>query len=228
MAYFNYYCWKKIPKKKYISIFNGVRFVLYYHRERFLIFRSSLYYWAHYDFFNNTSSGERVPNTPCDEVFPSWKYPKGTLRSPYNTLVYKKQGSANQDITCLYRFITDKRLYARIVLTVELINFKVRINWFWHQMYMFFFYIFFLLLFDEFETPGKPRLVNSTHLIFFRIIPTTPHAPNAGKNDWTNSWFGSLRITRRCFTHREPLVSVKIIPDIQIQASKLSFRREKI
>ncbi|KAK6623803.1 hypothetical protein RUM44_010659 [Polyplax serrata] len=85
---------------------------------------SSLYYWAHYDFFNNTSSGERVPNTACDEVFPSWKYPKGTLRSPYNTLVYKKQGSANQDITCLYRFITDKRLYARIVLTIESINFK--------------------------------------------------------------------------------------------------------
>lgn len=89
------------------------------------IFRSSLYYWAHYDFFNNTHLGEPIPNTICDEIFTSWRAQKGSLRSPLNTLVYK-QTSATQDVHCLYRFVTDKRLFARIILTVQAINFKVR------------------------------------------------------------------------------------------------------
>lgn len=66
-----------------------------------------------------------MENTVCDEVFTSWKSPKGRLRSPHNTLVYKRQESPTEDITCLYRFITDKRLFARIILTIESINFKV-------------------------------------------------------------------------------------------------------
>lgn len=86
---------------------------------------SSLYYWAHYDFFNDTKLGEPVPGTPCDEVFTSWKTRRGRLRSPLNTLVYK-QATATEDVHCLYRFVTDKRLFARVILTINDINFKVR------------------------------------------------------------------------------------------------------
>lgn len=87
-------------------------------------FRSSLYYWAHYDFFNNTKLGEAVPGKKCDEVFASWKQTKGWLRSPLNTLIYKQQHT-NEDVTCLYRFVTDKRLFARVILTITCVNFKV-------------------------------------------------------------------------------------------------------
>ncbi|KAG5871697.1 hypothetical protein JTB14_005059 [Gonioctena quinquepunctata] len=85
---------------------------------------SSLYYWAHYDFFNNSKLGETVPETMCDEVFASWKQIKGWLRSPLNTLIYK-QSQNNDDITCLYRFVTDRRLFARIILTITNVYFKV-------------------------------------------------------------------------------------------------------
>lgn len=88
--------------------------------------RSSLYYWAHYDFFNNTKLGEPVPGKQCDEVFASWRTTKGWLRSPLNTLVYK-QAPAGEDVQCLYRFVTDKRLYARVIVTVFNIHFKVNL-----------------------------------------------------------------------------------------------------
>ncbi|XP_050308010.1 uncharacterized protein LOC126744504 isoform X2 [Anthonomus grandis grandis] len=84
---------------------------------------SSLYYWAHYDFFNNTKLGEAVPGKKCDEVFASWKQKKGWLRSPMNTLVYKQQHS-NEDVNCLYRFVSDKRLFARVIVTITCVNFK--------------------------------------------------------------------------------------------------------
>lgn len=84
---------------------------------------SSLYYWAHYDFFNNTKHGDPVPGTMCDEVFPAWKYTKGRLRSPQNTLIYKR--GAGSDIRCQYKFMPDKRLFARIVVEVTNVSFKV-------------------------------------------------------------------------------------------------------
>ncbi|XP_061712903.1 uncharacterized protein LOC133521832 [Cydia pomonella] len=84
---------------------------------------SSLYYWAHYDFFNNTRFGEPVQGTACDEVIASWKQRAGRLRSPLNTLVYK-QAPPGEDVHCLYRFVTDKRIYARVILTILSINFK--------------------------------------------------------------------------------------------------------
>ncbi|KAG5325618.1 TLL1 protein, partial [Pseudoatta argentina] len=85
---------------------------------------SSLYYWAHYDFFNATRFGEPTPGTECDEVFASWKTRSGRLRSPLNTLVYKRSGDPPADLSCTYSFITDKRLYARVILVIESINFK--------------------------------------------------------------------------------------------------------
>lgn len=85
--------------------------------------RSSLYYWAHYDFFNNTSIGERIPHTACDETFTSWRSRRGNLRSPLNTLIYKHTPT-NEDVSCLYRFITDKRLYTRVIVTIQGIFFK--------------------------------------------------------------------------------------------------------
>lgn len=85
---------------------------------------SSLYYWAHYDFFNATRFGTPVPGTECDETFTSWKERSGKLRSPLNTLVYKRPGDPPTDLSCTYSFITDKRLYARVILIVESVNFK--------------------------------------------------------------------------------------------------------
>lgn len=85
---------------------------------------SSLYYWAHYDFFNATKFGEPVPNTECDETFAAWKFQSGRLRSPLNTLVFKRPGEPPLDLTCTYSFITDKRLFARVILTVESVTFK--------------------------------------------------------------------------------------------------------
>jgi hypothetical protein len=86
--------------------------------------RSSLYYWAHYDFFNNSRYGERVADSVCDEVFSSWRSPSGWFRSPLNTLVYKRS-DPTEDVRCLYRFVTDKRLFARVILTIDTISFKV-------------------------------------------------------------------------------------------------------
>lgn len=84
---------------------------------------SSLYYWAHYDFFNNTRLGEPVPGKSCDEVYASWRQTRGWLRSPLNTLVYK-QTQSSEDVQCMYRFVTDKRLFARVILTVNGLRFK--------------------------------------------------------------------------------------------------------
>lgn len=84
---------------------------------------SSLYYWAHYDFFNNTKLGAAVPNTLCDEVFYAWDHPAGSLRSPLNTLIYKRI-SQTSDVRCQYKFVTDKRLFARVVIEMISINFK--------------------------------------------------------------------------------------------------------
>uniref|UniRef100_A0A1B6LN30 CUB domain-containing protein n=1 Tax=Graphocephala atropunctata TaxID=36148 RepID=A0A1B6LN30_9HEMI len=81
---------------------------------------SSLYYWAHYDFFNNTRYGRPLPDTVCDEQFAAWVKPSGYLRSPVNTLVYKR----TTDLRCRYQFVTDRRLFARVVLTITALNFK--------------------------------------------------------------------------------------------------------
>lgn len=83
---------------------------------------SSLYYWAHYDFFNNTKFGDPVSNTLCDEVFYAWKHPHGRIRSPLNSLIYKRV--AGSDLRCQYKFVTDKRLYSRVVMEVTSVTFK--------------------------------------------------------------------------------------------------------
>lgn len=85
---------------------------------------SSLYYWAHYDFFNATRFGEHVLNTECDEIFASWKTQSGKLRSPLNTLLYKRIGDPPNDLSCTYSFLTDNRLYARVILIIDTIGFK--------------------------------------------------------------------------------------------------------
>ncbi|XP_017875544.1 uncharacterized protein LOC108622278 [Ceratina calcarata] len=85
---------------------------------------SSLYYWAHYDFFNATRFGEPVIGTECDETFASWREHAGRFRSPLNSLVYKRPGNPPADLSCTYTFITDKRLYARVILIVDSVSFK--------------------------------------------------------------------------------------------------------
>uniref|UniRef100_A0A1B0FBH5 CUB domain-containing protein n=1 Tax=Glossina morsitans morsitans TaxID=37546 RepID=A0A1B0FBH5_GLOMM len=83
---------------------------------------SSLYYWAHYDFFNNTRFGDPVANTLCDEVMYAWKHPGGKIRSPMNSLIFKRTGGS--DVRCQYKFITDRRLYARALIEVSAVMFK--------------------------------------------------------------------------------------------------------
>ncbi|XP_073812099.1 uncharacterized protein [Musca autumnalis] len=83
---------------------------------------SSLYFWAHYDFFNNTRFGDPVPNTLCDEVMYAWKHPGGKIRSPMNSLIFKRTGGS--DVRCQYKFVTDRRLYARAVIEVSSVMFK--------------------------------------------------------------------------------------------------------
>lgn len=85
---------------------------------------SSLYYWAHYDFFNATRFGEPVQNTECDEIFASWKSQSGKLRSPLNTLLYKRVGDPPADLACTYTFLTDPRLYARVIVKLKSVTFK--------------------------------------------------------------------------------------------------------
>ncbi|KAG5667749.1 hypothetical protein PVAND_015719 [Polypedilum vanderplanki] len=84
---------------------------------------SSLYYWGHYDFFNNTKFGAALENTLCDEIFYAWEHPKGILRSPLNTLIYK-QIAPNSDIRCQYKFVNDKRAFSRVVIEMISIAFK--------------------------------------------------------------------------------------------------------
>lgn len=83
---------------------------------------SSLYYWAHYDFFNNTKYGEPVPNTLCDEVMYPWKSFSGNITSPVNTLVYKR--TIDSELRCQYRFAIDKRIFSRVLIDVTAIAFK--------------------------------------------------------------------------------------------------------
>lgn len=84
---------------------------------------SSLYYWAHYDYFNNTKFGDAVQNTLCDEIFYAWKHPHGNIRSPLNTMIFKRTAAAS-DVRCQYKFVTDKRLFARVVIEVTAVTFK--------------------------------------------------------------------------------------------------------
>lgn len=42
-----------------------------------------------------------------------------------NTLVYKRAEVNSNAVKCRYKFVTDKRIYARIIITISNINFKV-------------------------------------------------------------------------------------------------------
>ncbi|VVC86579.1 unnamed protein product, partial [Leptidea sinapis] len=75
------------------------------------------------DLFVEFVSSPAVSGTACDEVIASWKQRAGRLRSPLNTLVYK-QAPPGEDVHCLYRLVTDKRIYARVILTILSVNFK--------------------------------------------------------------------------------------------------------
>ncbi|KAK3880591.1 hypothetical protein Pcinc_014912 [Petrolisthes cinctipes] len=81
---------------------------------------SSLYYWAQYDFFNNTHYGKPVEDTVCDEVFESFVRPEGKFGSPLNTLLYKTE----ENVVCRYHFKAPRYQYRRILLTINSTNFK--------------------------------------------------------------------------------------------------------
>ncbi|RXG58476.1 hypothetical protein Avbf_16806, partial [Armadillidium vulgare] len=81
---------------------------------------SSLYYWAQYDFFNNTHYGKPVEDTLCDELFESYVRPEGKFGSPLNTLLYK----TDEDVECKYHFKAPRYQYRRILVTINNTEFK--------------------------------------------------------------------------------------------------------
>ena len=82
---------------------------------------SSLYYWANYDFFNNTHYGKPIEDTLCDELFESYVRPEGKFGSPLNSLVYK----STENIRCRYHFKAPRYQYRRILVTINSTNFKL-------------------------------------------------------------------------------------------------------
>ncbi|XP_018027741.1 cubilin isoform X1 [Hyalella azteca] len=81
---------------------------------------SSLYYWAQYDFFNNTHYGRPVEDSVCDELFESYVRPEGRFGSPLNTLIYK----TDEDVRCRYSFKAPRYQYRRILVTINDTHFK--------------------------------------------------------------------------------------------------------
>ena len=81
---------------------------------------SSLYYWAQYDFFNNTHYGRPVEDTICDELFESYVHSEGRFGSPLNTLIYK----TDEDLQCKYSFKAPRYQYRRILVTINDTHFK--------------------------------------------------------------------------------------------------------
>lgn len=110
------------PMEKIDFVSTGRSLYIRFHSKTGSYSGSSLYYWAHYDFFNNTKFGEPIINTICDEVFYAWKHSRGNIRSPMNTLIYKRNSGI--DLRCQYKFITDKRLFARVLIEVTAVTFK--------------------------------------------------------------------------------------------------------
>ena len=65
---------------------------------------SSLNFWAHYDFFNNSQhEGRKSAATDCDVVYEPPTRSSGVWTSPYNTLLYKRS-SDSPDLKCRYAF----------------------------------------------------------------------------------------------------------------------------
>lgn len=111
------------PMEKVDFVSTGRSLYVRFHSKTGSYSGSSLYYWAHYDFFNNTKFGEPITNTLCDEVFYAWKHTThGYIRSPLNTLIFKQ--NADEDLRCQYKFITDRRLFARVLIEITSVSFK--------------------------------------------------------------------------------------------------------
>ena len=65
---------------------------------------SSINFWAHYDFFNNSQpEGIKTADTDCDVVYEPNTRISGQWISPYNTLLYKRS-SDSSDLKCRYTF----------------------------------------------------------------------------------------------------------------------------
>lgn len=65
---------------------------------------SSINFWAHYDFFNNSQrEGLRTADSDCDVVYEPATRVFGHWTSPYNTLLYKRTADAS-DLKCRYTF----------------------------------------------------------------------------------------------------------------------------
>ena len=79
---------------------------------------SSIYYWAIYDFHDDSTDGDRIDNTLCDEEFSS---PTGVIRSPKNTLLFKDPA---EEVVCNYNIGTKSTQFSRISLKINDTNFK--------------------------------------------------------------------------------------------------------
>ncbi|KAK2706509.1 hypothetical protein QYM36_016518 [Artemia franciscana] len=109
------------PMEKHDFISTGNTLFLQFISETGSYSGSSLYYWAHYDFFNNTAFGERISDTECDERF-TFLRPRGQFSSPLNTIFYKK--GQGHGVNCSLYFTSEPRYYGRIQVKIKSINFK--------------------------------------------------------------------------------------------------------
>jgi hypothetical protein len=65
---------------------------------------SSINFWAHYDFFNNSQpEGIKTADTDCDVIYDPTTRTLGQWISPYNTLLYKRSADS-ADLKCRYNF----------------------------------------------------------------------------------------------------------------------------
>lgn len=65
---------------------------------------SSINFWAHYDFFNNSQrEGVKTFGTECDVVYEPATRTSGQWISPYNTMLYKRSTDSS-DLKCRYTF----------------------------------------------------------------------------------------------------------------------------
>ena len=92
---------------------------------------SSINFWAHYDFFNNSQrEGLRTVGTDCDVVYEPATRTLGQWTSPYNTLLYKRSTDSS-DLKCRYTFQvrTQVRHHLATALGMRHENSRLFSNW---------------------------------------------------------------------------------------------------
>nr|CAH0112384.1 unnamed protein product [Daphnia galeata] len=113
---------KPLERKDFLSTGNSL--FLRFHSRVGSYSGSSINFWAHYDFFNNSQpEGIKTADTDCDVVYEPNTRISGQWISPYNTLLYKRS-SDSSDLKCRYTFQGNRRSSSRVMLTLYSVNLK--------------------------------------------------------------------------------------------------------